>query len=256
LKTSKSALDALPERTRECFLRLRAIPAVEEYLMVGGTALALRLQHRLSEDIDFLTVGKLRRKAIETVIRDLGKKSRVRKISSPVDEQDFRDSGLDLDDHQQNYEVDGVRLSFFAQTTGNPELTRALADVLKPEPVPRLESGHIRIASLESIFTLKSILLAERVMSRDLYDLYTFINRGAYSLGDILDCCSRFGADAETVKIRMLRSRRAPHDPGVDPTDGSVVTFESLQAWFREQINEFERAQAQRSAENRKSPNL
>ena len=49
----KPKLDFLPERTRRLFHRLSDEPLLEGLVLVGGSALALQIGHRISEDLDF-----------------------------------------------------------------------------------------------------------------------------------------------------------------------------------------------------------
>lgn len=47
-------LNSLPKATKAVFLELSKIKAVNEYTFVGGSALSVYLNHRESEDIDYL----------------------------------------------------------------------------------------------------------------------------------------------------------------------------------------------------------
>ena len=50
-ETLQPRLDILPESQRRLWPELDAVP--EEFVRYGGTALALQLGHRVSEDFDF-----------------------------------------------------------------------------------------------------------------------------------------------------------------------------------------------------------
>lgn len=49
--------DSLTPGALRVFRRLQALPAMKSFVLVGGSALALRVQHRKSEDLDFLFTG-------------------------------------------------------------------------------------------------------------------------------------------------------------------------------------------------------
>jgi predicted nucleotidyltransferase component of viral defense system len=52
-------LDSLSSGTRNLLEELaQHIPEISDYLLVGGTALALNIEHRISEDLDFAWPGK------------------------------------------------------------------------------------------------------------------------------------------------------------------------------------------------------
>jgi len=48
-----SHIDLLPEATRALWLKLRDEPLLKGGILIGGTALTLRIGHRRSEDLDF-----------------------------------------------------------------------------------------------------------------------------------------------------------------------------------------------------------
>lgn len=52
MEENMSVLDVLPKPTRLAWHRVAPVLPPEAYLM-GGTALAIRLQHRQSQDLDF-----------------------------------------------------------------------------------------------------------------------------------------------------------------------------------------------------------
>lgn len=47
--------DAIPDSLRNLLMRLASLPSLEDFLLGGGTSLALRFGHRLSVDLDFFT---------------------------------------------------------------------------------------------------------------------------------------------------------------------------------------------------------
>ncbi len=49
----------LPPETDHLWGHLRRQPSLRGFVLIGGTALALRLRHRVSEDLDFIHPGPL-----------------------------------------------------------------------------------------------------------------------------------------------------------------------------------------------------
>lgn len=47
----------LPAETRQLWLALMHEPLLRGFVLIGGTALTLRIGHRLSEDLDFAYLG-------------------------------------------------------------------------------------------------------------------------------------------------------------------------------------------------------
>lgn len=65
-------LKLMPEATQRNFARLKDDPRLAGFTLVGGTALALQIGHRISEDLDFNIFGqKLPIKAIDGLLDDL-----------------------------------------------------------------------------------------------------------------------------------------------------------------------------------------
>ncbi len=51
-------LELMPMATRNNFARLKNDHRLEGFTLVGGTALALQIGHRISEDLDFNIFGQ------------------------------------------------------------------------------------------------------------------------------------------------------------------------------------------------------
>ena len=55
---TKLKLEFMPEATQKNFARLKDDPRLAAFTLVGGTALALQIGHRFSEDLDFNIFGQ------------------------------------------------------------------------------------------------------------------------------------------------------------------------------------------------------
>jgi Nucleotidyl transferase AbiEii toxin, Type IV TA system len=65
----KLKLQFMPEATQKNFARLKDDPRLAGFTLVGGTALALQIGHRISEDLDFNIFGqKLPIKSIDALL--------------------------------------------------------------------------------------------------------------------------------------------------------------------------------------------
>jgi len=68
----KLKLQFMPEATQKNFARLKDDPRLAGFTLVGGTALALQIGHRISEDLDFNIFGqKLPIKSIDALLDEL-----------------------------------------------------------------------------------------------------------------------------------------------------------------------------------------
>lgn len=64
--------EVLPSQTQDAWARVRDILPAEAYL-VGGTALAVHLRHRVSRDLDFFLSAPVDLDALEARLREVGK---------------------------------------------------------------------------------------------------------------------------------------------------------------------------------------
>lgn len=243
MQTSKSALLALPESTRALFERIRNARGIKNFILVGGTALALRLQHRLSEDLDFMTTGKMDRNVIAKILNSLHGSGckKFTKIDDVQKALEFSAEGGDVENYSQNWRVDGVKLSFFSKLIQPKAAQHALCSILESESVPGVDCGLIRVATESCIFSLKSQVVSERLTSRDLFDLKVLIETGRYSFSDLLSEARKLGANPELVKERIAVGKLRLNDPPVNTISGETPDIETVRNWFVEQINEFER---------------
>lgn len=68
----KLKLEFMPEATQKNFARLKSDPRLAGFTLVGGSALALQIGHRISEDLDFNIFGKkLPIRAIDGLLDEL-----------------------------------------------------------------------------------------------------------------------------------------------------------------------------------------
>lgn len=247
---SKSALAGLPEATLGVFTSIRSAPEISSFTLIGGTALALRLCHRLSEDLDFVTVGTLDQGRIIRVLEHLHRAGHQKftKIENPATKLEFEAHGADLADYSQGWRVDGVKLQFFATRLPTVEGQRAYDARLATAPVPGVDTGLIQVATEEFIFATKAQVLAERLVSRDLFDLRTLIETGRYTFADLLAHAEAMGASPDLVRERLVNGVLNKNDPPVNRVDGASVDVATLRQWFVEIVNEHERAVAMQYA--------
>lgn len=123
---------------------------LSEFTLVGGSALAIYLNHRLSEDLDFfswhpsLEVEKIK-EALKTI--------------RPETEY------FSLSDKQIDCRIDGIKVTFFANNW--PELKNS-----------EILVGNSRIASLDLLAAMKVNTLFLRAKKRDYFDLFAIHSNG------------------------------------------------------------------------------
>jgi predicted nucleotidyltransferase component of viral defense system len=114
---------------------------LNKYVLVGGSALALHLCHRKSEDLDFFTYeDNFDKKEIYDFIKHFSQKEILNQTNEQID-----------------LLLDGVKVTFF----------NAKWSFLKPQKIQKFN-----LASIESICAMKVNVLFLRAKFRDYYDLY------------------------------------------------------------------------------------
>jgi len=136
---------------------------------IGGTALSVYLDHRISYDIDITSTELLPIPAMKAFAFPL----KATHIPDRAKATAFRiNSGKSLDNYYMKFMVDGVKLefSYFDDALRQSILANAVAK-------PYSEGSKLKILSLDDIITLKAIALFGRQKSRDLFDMAIILER-------------------------------------------------------------------------------
>lgn len=237
--------DALPDNTRRLLEVCETIPEMERFLLIGGTALALHAAHRFSEDLDFITPEpKLDRRLIDNILKrfdDIGL-ARTEKVNLFA-EMDMEESGLDLNDYQQDWEVAGTKVTFVVTSPGSQ--TETVRDA-KSDSL-----GHVRVARPETIFDLKALAISDRMRSRDVYDIWWFVEHGGRTIGDLADAVERLRKHYpfDGVKGRLLYTRPPSRDEGFVPIMPTAPRdLDGIRAALARHVDEYEIGLAQTAA--------
>lgn len=213
-------LDILPAPQRRLWDELGVIQA--GFVLYGGTALALRLGHRASEDFDFFSNRDFRPDDLERQISFLEGTERLQ--SSP-------NTLVSL------VERDGpVKVSFFGGLT--------LKRVRNPEPV---EGPGFQVASLLDLAATKVKVVQDRAEAKDYLDLSRLLEKGV-DLAQALGAAQAVYGEAfnpllslkaltyfrdgdlptvpESVQSRLTRAVERVNGkrlPGFEPLPGGIV---------------------------------
>ena len=230
--------------TNQLWERLRDEPLLSGFVLVGGSALALHLGHRVSEDLDFAYVGlevtgtssaaelRLPRHRLDVLIERLRVENRkVEHNDNATDVDDFLLAGLELSDYQQNYLANGVKASFFAPDT-------PLRAVLHPGV-----QGGSRLAGLDELFASKALVSARRSSTRDWFDLYHLMTSGGYTMRDFVSVFERT-ADLNQLDIalrRLCSGQPGRYDEGFASLLDHPPTVPQMSAFFEAERDRYER---------------
>jgi predicted nucleotidyltransferase component of viral defense system len=220
----------LIESTARLWAVFKNKPELNGFVLIGGSALALRINHRKSEDLDFAWPhGKFPREALQELIKNT-RSFRFKLDQNEAAQEEANQLGMDLADHSQNYLVDGVRVTFFKSPTAETKLL----------------GGHhsqpVRVAEVSEIFVMKALASADRSKSRDWFDLFTFFKkegrtwRDFHSVFNDYDCPIKYKVAAD----RMCSGHLKKDDEGYETLAVNPPTLEEMKGYFIELRRQFE----------------
>lgn len=162
-------LDNLLSDTKKVLRQLATMPLLQDFTFVGGSALAVYLGHRHSEDLDFFTWrNDLQAMTIQNNLQNSGKFETIRIVNVSTQQADFI--------------IDGVKVTFFANGWEELKNRNHLFDFLY-------------IAKLPVLAVMKVNTLFLRAKYRDYYDLYV-LNKEHFTLKELFEMT--------TVKMKNL----------------------------------------------------
>lgn len=189
------------------------LECIKPYILCGGTALAIQIGHRKSEDLDFMMwrISKTEKPEVNWNAIERELKEKIGEI------ENFNMLGFD----QVEFVVKGVKFSFF------------VSDNLSPVTAPTDHLGNIRLADIESIMAMKMEVMLRRMKFRDYYDIYCILQEG-YSIHKGIEKAlnlSRHRLSSKNI-IAMLLG-------GQFVADNNFATLEPKYDVTKEQIREY-----------------
>lgn len=179
-------LEFMPVATQKNFARLKNDHRLEGFTLVGGTALALQIGHRTSEDLDFNIFGqKLPVGRIDSILDELASGGvTIESLITPEQKLGFKiNTSENLDHYIQDYLIDGAKVTFHSRNAS--DRPQRQIDFLKSSPKLEIVKGGFDVLGLDGLFTMKSIVVYDRVRSRDIFDLMILTRDHGYTLKDI-----------------------------------------------------------------------
>lgn len=143
------------------------------FYLSGGTALALYLGHRESEDLDFFSEQSFNPQHLETELRSLGTLDKTQ-----------------LEEGTVNTFLDGVKLQFL-------EYPYSLLE-------PFLRWQHVQLSSVLDIACTKLQTISMRGSKKDFIDFYFLLN--SYSLQELLQAAQKKYRNVDYNQTHILKS--------------------------------------------------
>ena len=178
----------LPLETEKVWNFLKEQPALAGFVLVGGSALALTLRHRMSEDLDFAhPSNRLPRPQLDALCREAREAGLdLQRNDDEAALEQFVHDGMELHNYQQDFLANGVvKVSFFSPDAG-------LQKIISGHDGPR-----VRIASLAELFKAKCLVSAVRSKTRDWLDLYLLMRDHGFTIRDYQAAFLEAGSQAQ-----------------------------------------------------------
>jgi len=148
---------------------------INDFYFIGGSALAYYLNHRISYDIDLISIQKLDfNELLASSIKLDG-----RYIPDP-NESAFRiNTGEDLREYKMMFNIEGIKVEFFY-----PNDPVRLAVLEKYKNDFELIEG-VKVLSLKGVAELKLLALLRRNKIRDLFDVFVLLDKNILDIDTI-----------------------------------------------------------------------
>ncbi|MEY4911064.1 MAG: hypothetical protein RL761_727 [Pseudomonadota bacterium] len=238
-------LDVLTDSAKRVFYSLAASEFANNFLLIGGTALALQIGHRISLDLDFVfteSSGKLPTHTINALIRELEAKGHHAKlVNNPAQESAFKiNTGEWLTDYARDYAIDGAKVTFFAEN--QRQGPKRVAFWRSAKRVSLADTGF-KLLHIDGCKIAKTLVLENRVRSRDLFDLMVLMRDHGLTVDELMHIAetqSDKGTDSE--QHRLILRGLIPldrMDEGLQSV-GVQTSIEDIYRFFDSRLSEQE----------------
>lgn len=211
---------SMPKKTEILFEKISKGNELKDFVLAGGTALAIYIKHRTSEDLDFFInkniLNNRIKKEIESLIKRLENEGYIITLIS------------NYDDVQLDYMFGDVKVTFLASSL------KLLDDSIKYK--------NINIANIEKIAAGKLYtILKYRIKSRDFYDVKYIMKYYKLEFGQIFDLMKkhygRVNFSEEIINTRFLKMPLNIDDEGFESLQlKEKESFKTLRDFFKKEI--------------------
>jgi len=215
--------------------KFKQIPlfAKHKAILIGGTALAYHLAHRESFDLDicFPFSDKLPELDFLENFEEL-----IPLKFEPNIIDTARNEGGNINEVMKRYIINGIKVDFVI----NPSNNIYESEILQNDHKHILK--YLRIASVDSIFKLKSLLLLDRNKIRDLYDIVYLIKNCGFSGKDFIDTIMHYRITYLPKHILQLieAKKEDPFDiEGIVNPAMDITTYEELKSYLLKELKKY-----------------
>lgn len=214
--------EAMPPATFELFIdAFSKMENINKWTLVGGTALAIHLQHRLSEDLDFF----IEKSTLEQ------ENSNILDMITSLEKQGYDCILTENNDRNLNYLISEVKVTFFA--SGLKHLKNNCSSY-----------ENINVADIDIIIAMKiEAIIFYRIKTRDFYDIWSICKEKGISLFAMLDVFNKNSTKKATESLILQRLTKVDLDGDDEGLSGMIKggsssSIEKIRLWVKEQIKD------------------
>ncbi len=203
-----------PQSTLAILKSLMELEVLEGFFLVGGTALALHLGHRVSVDLDLFTINEFACEDILLTLKDKYKYSIIKK-------QDKNLMILNLSDPK--FPGHSVKVDFLRY----------------PHPLidDPIRTDGLRILSVKDIIPMKLSAISGRGAKKDFYDIYHLLDD--FTLPQMMELFSKKYPNTTHVQVLKSLLYFVDADNNLDPISLKNVFWEDIKSKIRNVVNDY-----------------
>lgn len=191
----------------ELLRKISEIVSINDYYMVGGTALSLQLELRESYDFDFCVKSEFNNEILLDELKSIGNVEVVQNQKGTCDVL-----------------LNGVQVSFFYYPN------KVLLNFTKAKEMPNLN-----IASILDIAVMKLVAIGGRGAKKDFFDLYNIIEKCNISINELVKGLKqKCGDNINYVNIIMGLSYFEDAEDEILPKTFVDYNWENIKKFFIE----------------------
>lgn len=189
----------------ELLKKISEVVSIDDYYMIGGTALSLQLGLRESYDFDFCVKSQFNNEILLNELRNIGNVEVIQNQKGTLD-----------------VILNGVQISFFYYPN------KVIKDFVRTEEMPKL-----RIASILDIAIMKVVAIGGRGAKKDFFDLYNIIEKCNITVDELVNgLMQKCGDNINYVNIIMGLSYFEDAEDEILPNTFVEYNWENIKKFF------------------------
>jgi len=204
---------ALYPGTLELLKEMMQVPELQDFFLVGGSALALQIGHRISVDIDLFTQEDFDTQSLFL------KLDKLFTISDLTEKSSTLNFNIAYPDKSNNViKVDLIKYAY-------------------PLINPVLDIDNIRLLSIEDIIPMKLSAIAGRGSKKDFYDIFYLLK--TYSFKQMFDLFEKKFPNTNTFHVVKSLSYFEDADLEANPQTIDKIDWEEIKQTIITVVNEY-----------------